>query len=121
VELNAEKLDIRRIEKAKLRVLNEGTLTVALDTEISDELSLEGEARDLIRAVQNARKEAGLEVTDRIVLCIYGSPKQRQCWETFSDYMAAETLAVAVEWGETDGMIELDTGDTKWLVKIVKN
>ncbi|MCL1928679.1 MAG: class I tRNA ligase family protein, partial [Treponema sp.] len=121
VELNAEKLDIRRIEKAKLRVLNEGTLTVALDTEISGELLMEGEARDLIRIVQNARKETGLEVTDRIVLCIYGSPGQRQCWEVYSDYIAAETLAVAVEWGETDGMIEYDTGDKKWLVKIIKN
>ena len=121
IEINAEKLDIRRIEKAKLRVINEGTITVALDTEITDELYMEGEARDLIRGVQNARKEAGLEVTDRIVLCIYGSQRQRQIWEAFSDYMAAETLAVAVEWGETDGMKELDAGEKKWLIKIIKS
>jgi isoleucyl-tRNA synthetase len=121
VEITADVLDIRRMEKAKLRVINEGTLTVALDTEISEELAMEGEARDLIRLVQNARKEAGLEVTDRIILCIYGSPRQRQTWEAFSDYVASETLAVAVEWGKMEGMTEFDTGDKKWLIKIAKN
>ncbi|MCL2602754.1 MAG: isoleucine--tRNA ligase, partial [Treponema sp.] len=47
VEITADKLDIRRIEKANLKVLNEGTLTVGLDTEITPELSQEGDARDL--------------------------------------------------------------------------
>jgi isoleucyl-tRNA synthetase len=121
VELNASKLDIRRIEKAKLRVLNEGTLTVALDTDINEELAMEGEARDLVRSVQNARKEMGLEVTDRIILSLYGTAEQRKTWEAFADYMAAETLAVAVDWGEADGMTELDTGDKTWFVKITKN
>jgi isoleucyl-tRNA synthetase len=121
VELSAEKLDIRRIEKAKLRVLNEGTLTVALDTEITEELSQEGDVRDLVRGVQNARKEAGLDVTDRIVLSIYGSSRLKAAWEVFSDYIADETLAVAVQWGKAEGMVELDAGEEKWLVKIEKN
>jgi len=121
LEITSDKLDIRRIEKAKLRVLNEGTLTVALDTDISEELSQEGDVRDLIRGVQNARKEAGLEVTDRIELYIYGSPRLRLAWEAFSDYVASETLAVAVEWGETEEMIELNEGDEKWFIKVAKS
>ena len=120
IEITADKLDIRRLEKANLRVLNEGTLTVALDTEISEELFQEGDVRDLVRGVQNTRKEAGLEVTDRIVLCIYGSSRLRQAWEAFSDYVAAETLASAVEWGETDNMIKFDAGDETWFIKIAK-
>jgi isoleucyl-tRNA synthetase len=132
VEITAEKLDIRRIEKANLKVLNEGTLTVGLDTEVTDELSREGDARDLVRGVQNARKEAGLEVTDRIALCIFGSPKLKLAWETFSDYIASETLAVSIEWGLSEGMIALaqtgtkgevsalETGDDVWFVKISK-
>ncbi|MDR2952321.1 MAG: isoleucine--tRNA ligase, partial [Treponema sp.] len=49
LEITADKLDIRRHEKANLRVHNEGTLTVGLDTEITRELSMEGNIRDLIR------------------------------------------------------------------------
>jgi isoleucyl-tRNA synthetase len=121
VELTAEKLDIRRIEKANLRVLNEGTLTVGLDTELSDELAKEGDVRDLVRGVQNARKEAGFEVSDRIQLCIYGSPRLRQAWEAFSDYVAAETLALTMEWGEAEHMIPLEAGEDKWFVKLEKS
>jgi isoleucyl-tRNA synthetase len=121
VEITADKLDIRRIEKANLKVLNEGTLTVGLDTEVTEELSREGDVRDLVRGVQNARKEAGLEVTDRIALCIYGTPRLKQAWEAFSDYVAAETLAVSVEWSESEGMIALDAGDETWYVKLAKS
>ncbi|MDR1505993.1 MAG: isoleucine--tRNA ligase [Treponema sp.] len=121
VEITAEKLDIRRLEKASLKVLNEGTLTVGLDTEVTEELSREGDIRDLVRGVQNARKEANLDVTDRIALCIYGSPRLKLAWETFSDYAASETLAVSMEWGETDGMVPLDSGDDTWYVKIAKS
>ena len=121
VEITPEKLDIRRIEKANLKVLNEGTLTVGLDTEVTGELSREGDVRDLVRGVQNARKEAGLEVTDRIALCIYGSDRLKQAWEAFSDYVASETLAVSMEWGESEGMIPLDAGDETWFVKLAKS
>jgi isoleucyl-tRNA synthetase len=121
VELTAEKLDIRRIEKANLKVLNEGTLTVALDTEVSAELAKEGDVRDLVRGVQNARKEAGFAVSDRIQLWIYGSPRLKSAWEAFSDYVAAETLALTMEWGESEDMISLDAGEEKWFVKIMKS
>jgi isoleucyl-tRNA synthetase len=120
VEITSEKLDIRRNEKANLRILNEGTLTVALDTEVSEELAREGDVRDLVRGVQNARKEAGLEVTDRIHLCVYGSAPLKQAWELFSDYVAAETLALSMEWGESEGMLTLE-GDDPWYVKIAKS
>jgi isoleucyl-tRNA synthetase len=120
VEITAGKLDIRRNEKANLRVLNEGSLTVALDTEITEELSREGDVRDLIRGVQNARKEAALEVTDRIHLCVYGSAALKQAWELYSDYVAAETLALSMEWGESGGMLAIEAGDDQWHIKIAK-
>jgi isoleucyl-tRNA synthetase len=120
IEITAEKLDIRRIEKAHLKVLNEGTLTVALDTEITPELSREGDVRDLVRGVQNARKEMDLAVTDRISLRLYGPDRLKQAWEAFAGYVAAETLASRVEWGQTGGQIPLEAGDETWLVKIEK-
>jgi isoleucyl-tRNA synthetase len=95
-------------------------LTVALDTELTPELSREGDVRDLIRGVQNARKEQDLAVTDRISLRLFGSERLKQAWEAFADYVAAETLASRVEWGQTEGQIPLEAGDETWWVKIGK-
>jgi isoleucyl-tRNA synthetase len=119
VEITSEKVDIRRIEKAGLRVLNEGTLTVALHTEVSEELAREGDVRDLIRGVQNLRKDRGLEVSDRIRLRLYGSDRLKAAWEAFADYVAEETLAVSVEWGKTAGR-ELEAGDEVWIADLEK-
>jgi isoleucyl-tRNA synthetase len=120
IEITADKLDIRRVEKANLRVLNEGTLTVGLDTEITRELSMEGCIRDLIRGIQNSRKEMGLSVTDRIELCIYGSNFLKEAWDNFSESAAAETLAIKTQWIKVDGQIPLEAGDETWQVKITK-
>jgi isoleucyl-tRNA synthetase len=120
VDLTTDKLDIRRIEKANLKVLNEGTLTVGLDTEVTEELSMEGDVRDLVRSVQNLRKESGFAVTDRIVLRLHGSPRLKKAWETYSDYIASETLAVSVQWGSVDGMVSIEAGDEAWSVALAK-
>jgi isoleucyl-tRNA synthetase len=120
VDVTTSKLDIRRVEKANLKVLNEGTLTIGLDTEITEELLLEGDARDLIRGVQNLRKESGFAVTDRIRLCLFGSARLKQSWERFADFIAAETLATETVWGEEDGMKELEAGDEAWLAGVEK-
>jgi isoleucyl-tRNA synthetase len=120
VELTAEKLDIRRVEKANLRVLNEGTLTVALDTELTEALAQEGDVRDLVRGVQNLRKDTGLNITDRIILRLDGSDRLKAAWEAFADYIAAETLALKTAWGGAEGQIPLEAGDEQWMVKIEK-
>jgi isoleucyl-tRNA synthetase len=120
VDITAEKLDIRRIEKANLRVLNEDTLTIGLDTEITEELSREGDVRDLVRGVQNLRKEMGLEVTDRIRLLLHGSDRLKAAWEDFAAFVAGETLAQEVLWGKAEGQRSLEAGDEQWLVKIEK-
>ncbi|MFP3042761.1 isoleucine--tRNA ligase [Treponema primitia] len=132
VDITAEKLDIRRIERAKLRVLNEGTLTVGLDTELTEELSREGDVRDLVRGVQNLRKDTGLEVTDRITLVLFGSDRLKAAWEAFAEYVAAETLAKSVEWAKVDGQTPIDAGEggpsesggpnksEQWLVSLKK-
>ena len=118
--LTASSLDIRRMEKANLRVLNEGTLTVGLDTEISLELGQEGDVRDLIRGLQNLRKDRGLEVTDRIALYLFGPPALRSAWEAFRDFVASETLAIAVQWEERPGMVSIAAGEAIWLVDLKK-
>ena len=118
--VTADKLDVRRNEKANLRVINEGTLTVGLDTEITRELSREGDIRDLIRGVQNSRKEMGFSVTDRIRLTVYGSGKLKEAWDNLSGTAAAETLAIETAWAQAEGQIAMEAGEDSWLVKIEK-
>ncbi|HPB65721.1 MAG TPA: class I tRNA ligase family protein, partial [Spirochaetales bacterium] len=111
VELTRDKVDVRRVEKASLRVVNEGTLTVALDAEITQALLDEGNARDLVRGVQTLRKDSGLSVTDRIELSVHGGEALRRSFEAFGDFVSGETLAVALRWVETPGMTEVEAGD----------
>ncbi|MCL2043371.1 MAG: isoleucine--tRNA ligase [Treponema sp.] len=119
-EITADKLDVRRNEKANLRILNEGTLTVGLDTEITRDLSREGDIRDLIRGVQNNRKEIGLSVTDRIKLTVYGSDALHEAWNELGSTVASETLAPETAWAKTEGQIPMEAGDDTWFVKIEK-
>ena len=120
VVITADKIDVRRKEKANLRVLNEKTLTVGLDTEITRELSMEGDIRDLVRGVQTGRKDMGLSVTDRIKLTVYGSDQLKEAWKIFGLSAASETLAVQTVWAKVDGQIQVEAGDDVWHVKIEK-
>ncbi|MFW2380809.1 MAG: isoleucine--tRNA ligase [Acidimicrobiales bacterium] len=68
---------------------------VVLDTNLSSELVAEGTARDLVRAVQNHRKEAGLEVTDRIVLSVSGDPDLLEAISDNIAWIEEQVLAVS--------------------------
>jgi isoleucyl-tRNA synthetase len=75
---------------------SEGGLTVAVDTSLSEDLLLEGLARELVNRIQSMRKEAGFEVTDRIVLGLDGPEAVRKAFEKEKDYILQETLTVRV-------------------------
>lgn len=77
-------------------VANEGTLTVALDLEISESLRLEGMARELVRSIQTLRKESGFEITDRIHVTVPASDENEKCLEQFRQYIAQQVLADSV-------------------------
>ena len=81
-------------------VANEGTLTVALDLTITDDLRLEGVARELIRSIQTLRKESGFEITDRINVTLPDSEENRTCLERFRQYIASQVLADEINLGE---------------------
>jgi len=72
---------------------------LTLDTEISPELKLEGLARDLVRKIQELRKQSGFAVEDRIRLFYDGDGILAEALERWRDYIATETLAVAVARG----------------------
>ena len=84
-------------------VVNDQGETVALDLELDDELRRAGVARDIIRAVQEARKASGLDVTDRIVLRWSGPDAVREAMAAHGSDVADEVLAVTVlDLGETE-------------------
>jgi isoleucyl-tRNA synthetase len=72
---------------------------LTLDTEITEELKLEGLGRDIVRTIQELRKKCGFAVDDRIRLYYEGDGVLARAFERGRDYIAAETLAVQVERG----------------------
>jgi isoleucyl-tRNA synthetase len=72
---------------------------VAVNVELTDELRNEGLARELVRRVQNLRKEAGFDVADRIRLSCAATPAMTRAIQAFGDYIRQEVLAVAIERG----------------------
>jgi isoleucyl-tRNA synthetase len=78
-------------------VEREGAHAVALELSIDDELRSEGYAREIVHAIQNARKEAGLEVEDRIELSLGGDRALLDAASTHRDYIVGETLAVELQ------------------------
>ncbi|HEX3932905.1 MAG TPA: isoleucine--tRNA ligase [Nocardioides sp.] len=75
---------------------------VVLDTAVTPELEAEGVARDLVRAVQQARREAGLEVSDRIGLTISADASAADAARTHADLIRRETLATSLEVREAE-------------------
>ncbi|HZE38072.1 MAG TPA: isoleucine--tRNA ligase [Stackebrandtia sp.] len=77
---------------------------VVLDTDVTPDLAAEGLARDVVRVVQNARKDADLNVTDRINLTVDAPPEVTDAANTHRDFVARETLAASLEFAPvTDG------------------
>ena len=96
-----------------------GFLT-ALDTTLNDELISEGVAREIVRSVQDARKQAGLEVSDRITLGVSGSAAVEKALAEHRSYIMNETLAVTWEVGQAEPRYSIDRemGDEHWKIEI---
>ena len=102
-------------------VANEGSVTVALDITITEELKNEGVAREIIKAIQTERKESGLEITDRIVVKIVNSPLVSSVVEKFGDYISTQVLANSIELVESlEGALEVSLEGETVLLSIAK-
>jgi isoleucyl-tRNA synthetase len=101
-------------------VANEGSLTVALDVTLTDDLRKEGVARELVNRIQNARKDTGLEVTDRIKLTVLNFENLQQSITDNKDYIMSETLTkelVFVDELSNGTEIEFDTIKSRILIE----
>jgi isoleucyl-tRNA synthetase len=112
ITIGLDDVIVQRSEMEDMKVLNEGQLTVGFDTKISHELLLEGIARDIVRAVQNLRKELGFDVSDRIHLQVHGDELIGEAFAVFGEYIARETLAADAKLADHAEAVEVPCGDS---------
>ena len=98
-EVTVERSDVEIISEDMpgWTVANEGSLTVALDLEITPALRCEGLAREVVKRIQGYRKELGLQITDRIIVSLQPVEALREAAAMFGDYIAEQVLADAVQ------------------------
>jgi isoleucyl-tRNA synthetase len=104
-------------------VANEGSLTVALDVTITEDLRKEGVARELVNRIQNARKDNGLEVTDKIKLTVLNFEKLQKSITDNKTYIMSETLTkelVFVDVLSNGTEIEFDTIKSRILIEKIE-
>ncbi len=97
VTIDLEDVEIYSEDIPGWSVATEGTLTVALDITTTPELRAEGSARELVKRIQNLRKESGLEITDRINIRMAHAPQTDEAVATFKDYICSQVLADSLE------------------------
>ncbi|VVJ21029.1 Isoleucyl-tRNA synthetase (EC [Amycolatopsis camponoti] len=98
-----------------------GSGLVLIDTEVTPELAAEGLVRDLVRVVQQARRDAGLDVADRIALTVDAPADVVEAARTHQDFLASETLATSVTHAPVaDGSAGTVGDGTKVTVSVVK-
>ena len=102
-------------------VSNEGNLTVALEVELNDDLRNEGMARELINRVQNMRKEAGFEITDRICVYVSHNNAMEKAIDNYSDYIKGQVLADNIEVSDDNRGTEVEFDDFKLYIDVVKS
>ena len=102
-------------------VASQGALTIALDVELTDELRKEGLARELVNRIQNLRKAAGFEVTDRIEVVIAPNTALQDALERFGSYVCAQTLARDIRFeADPAGAVEVEWEDGTLAIAVVR-
>ena len=92
ITLESEDVEIIPVDIPGWKVVNNGSLTVALDIKITEELKNEGLAREVVNRIQNMRKDAGFEVTDKILVKIQQNSDLDNAIKNNLSYICSETL-----------------------------
>ena len=102
------------------QVASEGSLTVALDVEVTPELRKEGLSRELVNRIQNLRKSSGFEVTDRIHTVVYSNDEGlSEALQVFGDYVKAQTLSLSIGL-EAFEKAPADAAEVEWTEGTIK-
>jgi isoleucyl-tRNA synthetase len=101
-ELGPDDVLVQTESRGGLAVASDKGITVAVDTKLTPQLIREGYARDLVRALNNMRKEAGFDISDRIIVAYEADGEAATAVRDFSDYIKQETLSIQIEPGKMD-------------------
>ena len=93
-----DEVEVKALAKEGFAVAEDGAYVAALVTELTPELVAEGQAREFVRRVQDLRKAAELDVSDRIELFVSASAGLKSAIEAHREYIANETLAVKINF-----------------------
>jgi isoleucyl-tRNA synthetase len=102
-ELSGAEVEVERKVKAGMIAENLGDITVALDTELDDELIQLGLAREIVNKLNLMRKEQGLDISDRIAVTLDTTERVKLCVEQHKALIASEILAVQFSFDKCDG------------------
>ncbi len=123
VVLNPSDYEISSEDMPGWLVASDGPMTIALDIEVTDALRAEGVARELVNRIQNLRKEAGLDVTDKIQVGIYAEGADydeiHASLVSYREYLASQTLARKVVLGRTADA-PASAADVEWNEALIK-
>lgn len=103
IQLTPEDVAVERKVLEGLIAETVSGITVALDTALTDELLMEGLARELVNKINTMRREDGYAVTDRIAIKIESTERLKDCFRKYQDYIAHEVLATAITFAPCDG------------------
>ena len=119
--LNPEDVEVMTDEIPGYEIASKGSLTVALDVTISDELRSEGNAREFVNKVQQIRKESGFDLTDKISVIISENGEISSSLQQFKDYICTEILADKLDFNpKLESGTEIDVNEAKLIVNITK-
>lgn len=103
IELTPEDVQVERQIKEGLVAANQEEITIGLNTTLSDELEIEGLARELVNKLNTMRREAGLEVTDRIHVKMQTTDRVKKSFEQYQSLICNEVLALSVKFEPIQG------------------
>jgi isoleucyl-tRNA synthetase len=103
VELTAADVVVQRSPKAGMVVASEGDTIIGIETALTPDLIAEGLVREFVSRVQNLRKEADFEVTQRIAIAVDDDAEVKAAIERFADYVKTETLCEDLTFGTAVG------------------
>lgn len=121
VELTLSEVEISSEDIPGWTVANKGSLTVALDINVTPELVQEGDAREFVNRIQKIRKDSGFELTDRIEVLVAANNGISQSLAKYNAYICGEILADKLELTtDIDGGIEIEVNDNPLKVIVLK-
>lgn len=103
VVLNSEDVQVERSVHEGMIAANQGLVTIALDTLLTEELLIEGLAREVINKINTMRREANFAVTDRIKVRMKTSERVKKAIQEHFEYIQQEILAVSFDFGDCEG------------------